>query len=135
MAAPARLASLSTRNWTRTLRGPGKDAINYARKRLGQLGTHRRGPQKRRSMPSAERQRAFRSEIFRSEGAPQDSVDLLFVDRVVELRGRSSGPRTSKKSKHQARAIAEVRDVKNMLHLPKVPAPGRVDSPGRQKRR
>jgi osmotically-inducible protein OsmY len=75
------------------------------------------------------------SEIFRPEDAPKSSVDVLVVDGVVELRGEVKRPEDKKKLETDARAIPEVRGVKNLLHLPKVPAPGRADSPGRQKRR
>jgi osmotically-inducible protein OsmY len=75
------------------------------------------------------------SEIFRPEDAPKDSVDVLVVDGVVELRGEVKRPQDKKALEEHARAIPEVRDVKNMLHLPEVPAPGRADSPGRQRRR
>jgi hypothetical protein len=75
------------------------------------------------------------SEIFQSADAPKGSVDVLVVDGVVELRGEVKRPEDKERLEKDARAIAEVRDVKNMVHLPKVPAPGRADSPGRQKRR
>jgi osmotically-inducible protein OsmY len=75
------------------------------------------------------------SEIFRPAEAPKGSVDVLVVDGVVELRGEVKHPEDKEKLEKDARAIPEVRDVKNMLHLPKTPAPGRADSPGRQKQR
>jgi osmotically-inducible protein OsmY len=75
------------------------------------------------------------SEIFRPEDAPKGSVNVLVVDGVVELRGEVKHPEDMEDLEDQALAIPEVRGVKNMLHLPKVPAPGRADSPGSQRRR
>jgi len=54
---------------------------------------------------------------------------------VVELRGEVKRPKDKKQLEADARSLPEVREVKNMLHLPQVAAPGRADSPGRQKRR
>jgi len=75
------------------------------------------------------------SEIFRSEDAPKSSVNVLVVEGVVELRGEVKRPEDKKQLEADARSLPEVREVKNMLHLPQVAAPGRADSPGRQKRR
>jgi hypothetical protein len=75
------------------------------------------------------------SELFRPEDSPKGSVNVLAVDGVVELRGEVKTPEEKKELEKRARAIPEVQDVKNMLHLPKTAAPGRADSPGRQKRR
>jgi osmotically-inducible protein OsmY len=73
------------------------------------------------------------TEIFRAEDAPKGSVDVSVVDGVVELRGEVKRPKIKKDLESQARGIPEVRDVRNLLHLPNTPAPGRADSPGRQK--
>jgi hypothetical protein len=75
------------------------------------------------------------SEIFRSEDAPKGTVDVQVVDGVVELRGQVKRPEVKRELEEEALAIPEVRDVRNLLHLPKTPAPGRADSPGRLKRR
>jgi len=75
------------------------------------------------------------SEIFRAEDAPKGSVNVQVANGVVELRGEVKQPDDKEQLEDEVRAIPEVRDVRNMLHLPKVPAPGRADSPGRQKRR
>jgi osmotically-inducible protein OsmY len=75
------------------------------------------------------------SEIFRAEDAPKAPVNVHVVDGSVELRGEVKRPEDKEDLEAQALAIPEVREVRNLLHLPKVPAPGRADSPGRQKRR
>ena len=75
------------------------------------------------------------SEIFRPAAAPKGSVDVTVVAGVVELRGEVKRPEIKKDLESQVRGIPEVRDVRNLVHLPKTPAPGRADSPGRQKSR
>ncbi len=75
------------------------------------------------------------SEIFRAADAPKDSVNVNVVDGVVELRGEVKRPEIKKALEAEARAVPEVKDVRNLLHLPKTPAPGRADSPGRQRRK
>jgi osmotically-inducible protein OsmY len=71
--------------------------------------------------------------LFRDADAPKDRVDVTLVDGVVELRGEVKRPEVKKELEAQARAVPEVRDVRNLLHLPKTPAPGRADSPGKQR--
>jgi osmotically-inducible protein OsmY len=73
------------------------------------------------------------SEIFRPAESPKSTVNVNVVDGVVELRGEVKNPDAKKELEDMARSVPEVRDVRNLLHLPKVPAPGRADSPGRQR--
>jgi osmotically-inducible protein OsmY len=73
--------------------------------------------------------------LFRDQDAPKGSVSVNVVNGVVELRGEVKRPELKKDLEAQARAVPEVRDVRNLLHLPKTPAPGRADSPGRQRRK
>jgi len=68
------------------------------------------------------------TEIFRPADAPKGSVDVSVVDGVVELRGEVKRPEIKKSLESQVRGIPEVRDVRNLLHLPKTPAPGRTES-------
>lgn len=75
------------------------------------------------------------TEIFRDADSPKGSVSVSVVDGVVELRGEVKRPEIKKSLEEQVRGVPEVRDVRNLLHLPKTPAPGRADSPGRQRRR
>jgi BON domain len=74
------------------------------------------------------------TEIFRDADSPKGSVSVNVVAGVVELRGEVKRPEIKKALEERTRAIPEVRDVRNLLHLPKTPAPGRADSPGRQRR-
>jgi hypothetical protein len=55
--------------------------------------------------------------------------------RVVERRGEVKRPEIKKDLEATVRKIPEVSEVRNQLHLPKTPAPGRADSPGGQKRK
>ena len=75
------------------------------------------------------------SAIFRAADAPKASVNVSVVDRVVELRGEVKRPEIKQALEAEARKVPEVADVRNLLHLPKTPAPGRADSPGRQRRK
>jgi osmotically-inducible protein OsmY len=74
------------------------------------------------------------TEIFREADSPKGSVNVSVVDGVVELRGEVKRPEIKKALEDGARSVPEVKDVRNLLHLPKTPAPGRADSPGRQSR-
>jgi osmotically-inducible protein OsmY len=71
--------------------------------------------------------------LFRDEDAPKESVVVSVTDGVVELRGEVKRPEIKKELETQARSVPEVREVRNLLHLPKTPAPGRADSPGTQR--
>lgn len=69
--------------------------------------------------------------LLRDADAPKDSVNVSVVDGVVELRGEVKRPEIKKALEAEARSLPEVRGVRNLLRLPKTPAPGRADSPGR----
>ena len=71
--------------------------------------------------------------LFRDADAPKAHVNVSVVDGIVELRGEVKRPEIKRDLEAQARSVPEVRDVRNLLHLPKVPAPGRADSPGKQR--
>lgn len=115
--------------------------------RLGRLGryggsfaagkiravTTRSGP--KQDMDDKTLQNKVETEIFRPADAPKDKVVVNVLDGVVELRGEVKRPQIKKELEAKARAVPEVRDVKNLLHLPKTPAPTRADSPGRSRRK
>ncbi|MDQ3933670.1 MAG: BON domain-containing protein [Actinomycetota bacterium] len=79
--------------------------------------------------------RKVETELFRDEDAPKGKVDVSAVDGVVELRGEVKRPDDVKGLEARARAIPEVRDVRNLLHLPKTPSPTRADSPPSHQKR
>jgi BON domain-containing protein len=67
-------------------------------------------------------------------GRGTDKVDVNVVDGVVWLRGQVKRPEDVNAIEAATRAIPEVVDVHNLLHLPKTPAPTRSDAPPRQRR-
>lgn len=76
-----------------------------------------------------------RTEIFRGlRGVDKGAIDVNAVDGAVYLRGTAKTPQQVKALEARARAIPEVKDVHNLLHLPKTPAPTRTDTPASQRR-
>ena len=78
--------------------------------------------------------RKVETELFRDSDAPKGSVNVNVADGVVQLRGQVKHPADVKALEARARAVPEVRDVDNLLHLPKTPSPTRTDSPARQRK-
>ena len=78
--------------------------------------------------------RKVETELFRGPDAPKSGVNVNVVDGVVQLRGQVKRPEDIKALEARARAVPEVRDVENLLHLPKTPSPTRTDSPARQRK-
>jgi hypothetical protein len=72
--------------------------------------------------------------IFRDDAVPKGHIDVNCADGVVWLRGEAKTPDMIKALELQAAAIPEVRQVENLLHLPKTPAPTRTDTPPAQRR-
>ena len=64
-----------------------------------------------------------RTEIFRRPDAPKGEVSVGVVDSVVTLRGEVGGSEEIRRLADDARAVAGVRSVQNLLHTPDVPAP------------
>jgi hypothetical protein len=78
--------------------------------------------------------RKVETEVFRSRSVPKGSIDVNVVDGVVYLRGTAKNEAQLKQIETKVRAVPEVVDVQNLLHLPKTPAPTRADTPRRQQR-
>jgi hypothetical protein len=72
--------------------------------------------------------------IFRDPAVPKGAIDVNAADGVVWLRGQAKNPQMIKDLERQAREIPEVRQVENLLHLPKTPAPTRTDTPPSQRK-
>jgi len=98
----------------------GKDVANRG-VGLGKRVTNR-GP---KEMDDVTLARKVETEIFRPKGAPKGKVDVNAVDGVVWLRGEVKNQSQSQTIEKTVRAIPEVKDVENLLHLPKTPAPSR----------
>jgi BON domain len=60
--------------------------------------------------------------VFRPAGREKGKIDVNVVDGVVWLRGEAKTPADIEAIEASARAIPEVVDVQNLLHLPKTPA-------------
>ncbi len=75
--------------------------------------------------------RKVETELFRSPRSPKATVDVNVVEGVVQLRGTVKTPNMLKTLEARARAIPEVRDVDNLLHLVKTDASTRTDTSSR----
>jgi hypothetical protein len=69
------------------------------------------------------------TELFRPADAPKGDVTIGVVDGVVELRGAAQTQGQIRDLERRAREIPEVRDVENLLHKRRTPAPTRSDAP------
>ena len=78
--------------------------------------------------------RKVETHIFRDDTVPKGKIQVNAADGVVWLRGEAKTPEMIKSLEAQAREIPEVRDVENLLHLPKTPAPTRTDTPRTQRK-
>jgi hypothetical protein len=85
-----------------------------------------RSPGPKEGMDDVTLTRKVESEIFRPAGTPKGKVNVNAVDGVVWLRGEVKNQAASKALEAKVRAIPEVTDVENLLHLPKTPAPSRT---------
>ena len=72
--------------------------------------------------------RGVETELFRGPDSPKATVNVNVVEAVVYLHGEVKHPDELKELESQARRIPEVRDVENLLRLPKTPAPTRADT-------
>lgn len=76
-----------------------------------------------------------RTEVLRGlRGDAKGAVDINVVDGAVFLRGTAKTPETINRLEAKARAIPEVTEVHNLLHLPNTPAPSRTDTPPSQRK-
>jgi hypothetical protein len=75
--------------------------------------------------------------LFRDNRVAKGKIDVNTADGVVWLRGEAKTPEQIKDLEAKAAAIPEVKQVENLLHLPKTPAPSRTrrtkQSPGKRK--
>ena len=113
-----------------------RDAVGLGRRaaQFGQTPDQTAGPAPKPDMDDVTLARKVESEIFRADDAPKGAVDVNVVDGVVWLRGEVKHPEQIRELQHKAESVPEVQGVENLLHLPKTPAPTRVDTPERQQR-
>ena len=69
--------------------------------------------------------RKVETELFRPADAPKRSVNVNVENGVVYLRGEAEQPDLIEDLEKRARKIQGVREVENLLDLPKTPAPTR----------
>ncbi len=90
-----------------------------------------------KALSDADLARKVESIIFRGSevtGAKKGKIDINAVDGAVWLRGEAPNPAVINALEAATRAIPEVVDVHNLLHLPKTPAPSRTDTPAGQRK-
>jgi osmotically-inducible protein OsmY len=116
-----RFASL-LRSTGRSVGRIGRWAESFAVGKADSL-TKRSGP--KADMDDQTLKNKVETEIFRDPDSPKGSVSVSVVDGVVELRGEVKRPEDKKELEAHTRQIPEVRDVRNLVHLPKTAVPGR----------
>lgn len=112
-----------------TLRGGAGQATRAGRNVANQgvgLGKRVTGGSKPKDLDDNTLARKVETEIFRPQGAPKGKVDVNAVDGVVWLRGEVKSKGQIQSIEKAVRGIPEVKDVENLLHLPKTPAPSRT---------
>jgi osmotically-inducible protein OsmY len=99
----------------------GRGVASFALGKVNAVVNRTRGPKP--DMTDATLKAKVETELFRDPDVPKGDIDIVVVDHVVELRGQVKRPEIKKDLEVKAGAIPEVRSVKNLLHLPKTPAP------------
>ncbi|HEV2061292.1 MAG TPA: BON domain-containing protein [Solirubrobacteraceae bacterium] len=90
-----------------------------------------------KDLSNQELARKVESIIFRGDDVAKvdkGKIDINAVDGEVWLRGVAPNPAAINALEEATRAIPEVREVHNLLHLPKTPAPSRTDTPPSQRK-
>jgi osmotically-inducible protein OsmY len=67
--------------------------------------------------------RKVETELFRPADAPKGRINVNAEDGVVYLRGEADTPEMINDLVERTRKVQGVREVENLLHLPKTPAP------------
>jgi hypothetical protein len=106
----------------------GRYAANTAKGRVEALRNRAPGPKS--GMSDETITRKIESELFRDPDIPKGHIVVNTVDGVVQLRGEVKRPAVVKAIEARVRTVPEVRDVENLLHLPKTPA--RASKPRRK---
>ena len=85
-----------------------------------------RTPQRRNTRPKPLDDKTItdkvETELFRDERVEKGKIDVNTADGTVWLRGEAKTPEQIKELEAKALAIPEVKQVENLLHLPKTPA-------------
>ena len=101
----------------------GRGVVSFATGRAKAIAN--RNPEPKAGMDDNTLKGKVETELFREADVPKGQINVHVVDGVVELRGEVKRPEIKKELEARALAIPEVREVSNLLHLPKTPAPTR----------
>jgi hypothetical protein len=83
----------------------------------------RRAPAKPKQLDDATITHKVETTLFRDDSVEKGKIDVNTADGVVWLRGEAKTPEQIKELEAKALAIPQVKQVENLLHLPKTPAP------------
>jgi hypothetical protein len=83
----------------------------------------RRAPAKPKQLDDATITDKVETILFRDDSVDKGKIDVNTADGVVWLRGEAKTPEQIKQLEAKALAIPQVKQVENLLHLPKTPAP------------
>jgi hypothetical protein len=83
----------------------------------------RRAPAKPKQLDDATITHKVETTLFRDSSVEKGKIDVNTADGVVWLRGEAKTPEQIKALEAKALAIPQVKQVENLLHLPKTPAP------------
>jgi hypothetical protein len=98
------------------------------RQRQQTAARQRRSSQQPKALDDVTITRKVESEIFRGSKVNKGKISVNTADGVVWLRGEAKNPEQVKELEAKALAIPEVKQVENLLHLPKTPAPNKTRS-------
>jgi osmotically-inducible protein OsmY len=108
---------------TNRLERLGRGVVSFVGGRVQAVAN--RNPEPKPGMDDNTLKGKVETELFRDESIPKGRINVHVVDGVVELRGEVKRPEVKKELEAKARAIPEVREVSNLLHLPKTQPPAK----------
>jgi osmotically-inducible protein OsmY len=106
---------------TRQVERAGRGFASFAAGKVKAVAN--RNPDPKPGMDDNTLKSKVETELFRDESIPKGQINIHVVEGVVELRGEVKRPEVKRELESKARAIPEVREVSNLLHLPKSPPP------------
>lgn len=118
----AQLAFGAIQNIQRLLSGGQQEEPREADQKQPQPA-RRRAPSKPKQLDDATITHKVETTLFRDDSVEKGKIDVNTADGVVWLRGEAKTPDQIKELEAKALAIPQVKQVENLLHLPKTPAP------------
>jgi hypothetical protein len=92
------------------------------RQQQQKAASQRRASQQPKALDDVTITRKVESEIFRGSKVDKGKISVNTAEGIVWLRGEAKNPEKIKELEAKTRAIPEVKEVENLLHLPKTPA-------------